>query len=218
MIPPEKVPFSLSDDQLDGLYGDRLDRLRAAIESGDRQRLIDTHYELFQEPAPGFANGNGNGHHNGVVVVPDPREVQLPPAASTPDRYADRFFELDAIERLLAEPPKPKRWRVHGFAIDATLTLLSGEAGAGKSILMDNLCSGVAHGRTVAGMPCVKGTALYVDGEMGVEMFFDRYRDTGRTRADFRYVDALGWTCRSRSRTTSAGCATRSTRPARSSS
>jgi hypothetical protein len=49
MIPPEKVPFSLSDDQLDGLSGDRLDRLRAAIDSGDRQRLIDTHYEVFQE-------------------------------------------------------------------------------------------------------------------------------------------------------------------------
>jgi len=113
-----------------------------------------------------------------------------PPAV---DRYAGRFFDLDRIGRLLAEPRKPKKWRVHGLAIDATLTLLAGEAGAGKSILMDNLCSGVAHGRTVAGLPCVKGVALYVDGEMGAEMFFDRYRDTGRDRADFLYLDAMGF-------------------------
>jgi len=36
-------------------------------------------YALEDEGPGGFANGNGNGHQNGVVVVPDPRETHHHP-------------------------------------------------------------------------------------------------------------------------------------------
>jgi archaellum biogenesis ATPase FlaH len=106
------------------------------------------------------------------------------------DRYDGRVVDLDA---LLAKPPEPIPWRVHDVVADGTLTIVSGESGAGKSWLAQALCTGVARGRAVAGLPCVKGTALYIDAEMGPRMFVDqRLRPTGAKIAEFKYVDAMG--------------------------
>lgn len=121
-----------------------------------------------------------------VVVVPGPRET----TTTTPDRYAGRVVDLDA---LLSKPPQPIPWRVHDVVADGTLTIISGESGAGKSWLVQALCTGVALGRAVAGLPCVEGTALYIDAEMGPRMFVDqRLRPTDATVAPFKYVDAMG--------------------------
>src|SRR3954465_11472013 len=115
---------------------------------------------------------------------PSPREsTTTTTTTTTPDRYAGRVLALGAV---LAKPPEPLPWRVHGFVADGTLTILSGESGAGKSWLAQALCTGVAHGRAVAGLPCVKGTALYIDAEMGPRMFVDqRLRPTEVTTAEF---------------------------------
>ncbi len=111
-------------------------------------------------------------------------------SARTPDRYAGRLVDLDA---LLAKPPEPIPWRVHDVVADGTLTIISGESGAGKSWLAQALCTGVARGQAVAGLPCAKGTALYIDAEMGPRMFVDqRLRPTGAKTAEFAYVDAMG--------------------------
>ena len=156
--------INLPDAALD-LSGERLDALRAAIQSGDKHRIVDQLYYL-EKPAEGFAK------------------------PSVPDRYAGRLVDLDA---LLAMPPEPIPWRVHDVVADGTLTIISGESGAGKSWLAQAMCSGVARGRAVAGLPCVKGTALYVDAEMGPRMFVDqRLRPTGASVAEFKYVDAMG--------------------------
>jgi hypothetical protein len=73
MTAPEKVPFSIPDAALDNLVGDRLDRLRAAIDSGDKHRVADELYEL-DHPAPGFASGAGSNHENVVPLhTPDSR-------------------------------------------------------------------------------------------------------------------------------------------------
>lgn len=94
---------------------------------------------------------------------------------------------------ILSRPPQPIPWRVHDVVADGTLTIVSGESGAGKSWLAQALCTGVARGQAVAGLPCAKGTALYFDAEMGPTMFADqRLRPTGVTAAPFKYIDAMG--------------------------
>src|SRR4051794_16788893 len=107
-----------------------------------------------------------------------------------PGRYEGRVVDLDA---LLSKPPQPIPWRVHDVVADGTLTIVSGESGAGKSWLVQAFCTGVARGRAVAGLPCVKGTAVYIDAEMGPAMFVDqRIRPTGATAPEFGHVDAMG--------------------------
>lgn len=111
--------------------------------------------------------------------------IELPGA-----RYRGRVIDLDA---LLAKPPRPIPWRVRDVVADGTLTIISGESGAGKSWLAQALCTGVARGQSVAGLHCAKGTALYIDAEMGPQMFVDqRLRPTGANAAEFNYVDAMG--------------------------
>ena len=107
-----------------------------------------------------------------------------------PDRYLGRHVDLAP---LLAAPPKPVPWRVWDFVADGTVTVLSGESGAGKSWLAQAMCLGVARGDSVAGIPCAQGRALYVDAEMGPEMFVDqRLRQAGMTTPEFEYIDAMG--------------------------
>jgi archaellum biogenesis ATPase FlaH len=106
-------------------------------------------------------------------------------------RYDGRHVDLD---QLLAQPPRPTPWRVQNFVADGTLTVLAGEAAAGKSWLGQAFCTGVGNGEAVAGLSCSKGTALYVDGEMGPQMFVDqRLRPAGiATSVPFEYIDAMG--------------------------
>ena len=109
-----------------------------------------------------------------------------------PDRYAGRAHSPDSMTSLLQLPVEPTAWRVHGLVADGTATILSAEAGAGKSVLMATLCDGVTEGRVIAGMPCAKGVALYIDGEMGPKMFTNRLRTAGAEACAFWYVDAMG--------------------------
>ena len=55
------------------------------------------------------------------------------------------------------------------------------------------LCIGVSHGGVAAGFQCTRGVALYVDAEMGREMFIDqRMRPAGMTAESFHLLDAMG--------------------------
>lgn len=131
----------------------------------------------LSDPTQAAANGSGpNGKTNGHA-----------PAV---DRYSGRRVD---VAEMLSRPPRPIPWRVHEIVADGTLTIISGESSSGKSWLAQAMCSGVANGRAVAGHPCSKGIALYVDGEMGAEMFIDqRIRPTGATGAEFELYDAMG--------------------------
>lgn len=128
---------------------------------------------------------NGNGHDSEVVVVPAPTT-----RTTTTARYEGRHVDLAP---LLAAPPRPIPWRVGDLVADGTVTILAGGSGSGKSWLAQALCTGVARGEPVAGLPCTKGAALYVDGEMGPEMFVNqRLRPTGIAEPEFGYIDAMG--------------------------
>ena len=106
------------------------------------------------------------------------------------DRYDGRHVDLGP---LLAEDPKPIPWRVENVVADGTVTVISAESGAGKSWLAQAFCSAVKRGGWVAGLQCALGTALYVDAEMGPEMFVNqRLRPAGIEEPEFEYIDAMG--------------------------
>lgn len=126
----------------------------------------------------------------GLAEFVEPRpEPAANEAANEAGPLAGRRTDL---VRLLAEPAKPTPWRVEGLVADATLTILAGESTAGKSFLAQALCLGISSGRPVAGLPCTRGRALYVDAEMGWYQFVDRMRPAGLTGREFDHIDATG--------------------------
>jgi hypothetical protein len=126
---------------------------------------------------------NGRSEEGGGGSTP------LGKATTTPlDRYASRRVDVAA---RLNEPPRPTPWRCGEFVADGTLTVLASQSGDGKSWLALALAVGVARGHAVAGISCRRGSALYVDGEMGAPMFVERLRDAG-IGAEFELRDAMG--------------------------
>jgi RecA-family ATPase len=76
------------------------------------------------------------------------------------------------------EPP-PVPWVCDGICAKGCLTILAGEGGQGKSWLALALAKGVTEGRTVAGIPCQEGGAMYIDAENGYLEMFRRVRALG---------------------------------------
>jgi putative DNA primase/helicase len=76
------------------------------------------------------------------------------------------------------EPPKIP-WICDGVCARGYLTVLAGDAGMGKSWLALGLGKGVAEGRSIAGIPCEKGTVMYVDAENGQLEMHRRVRALG---------------------------------------
>lgn len=96
------------------------------------------------------------------------------------------------MARLMAQPRKRVRYRVDGFARDGAITALCGAAGSGKSWLGMGMCAAVESGRDIGGMAVERGTAVYVDGEMGADQMVDRFRDAGFTHDAFGVLDVQG--------------------------
>ena len=123
-----------------------------------------------------------------VVVPRDPR----PPGTTPHDlkRYEGR--RVDLIE-MLAKPTRPTPWRIFNLVADGTHTVIPGVAGSGKSWLLQAACHAVERGAPLLGWHVAEGHALYVDGEMGRQMFVDlRLRPAGMTAPSFGYLDAAG--------------------------
>lgn len=96
------------------------------------------------------------------------------------------------MAQLMAQPRKRVRYRVDSFARDGAITALCGAAGSGKSWLGMGMCAAVESGRDIGGMPVERGTAVYVDGEMGADQMVDRFRDAGFTHDAFGVLDVQG--------------------------
>ncbi|MFZ2049892.1 MAG: AAA family ATPase [Solirubrobacteraceae bacterium] len=94
----------------------------------------------------------------------EPTDLQAPPAR-----------RLD-VPALLAAEDEPIPYRVVPVAANGYVTLLAGHGGEGKSLLASGLAIGVATGSLVAGLRCVKGRVLIIDGENGEKLIGRRYR------------------------------------------
>lgn len=72
--------------------------------------------------------------------------------------------------------PPPVPWICDNVAARGCLTVLAGEAGQGKSWLALALAKGVSEGKSAAGIPCTRGTVMYVDAENGFHEMHRRVR------------------------------------------
>jgi predicted ATP-dependent serine protease len=95
-----------------------------------------------------------------------------------------------SVTELIARPSKPVPWVCDGVAARGCLTILAGRPGEVKSWLALGLAQGVAENRTVAGIPCAFGSALYLDAEYGEAEMARRTRLLGaRSGLDFYFPD-----------------------------
>jgi AAA domain len=72
------------------------------------------------------------------------------------------------------------------------VALVTGDPGAGKSLFALTLGGAVARGESIAGIGCMKGTTLYVDGENGGHEIHRRLHSLGIPPAGVNVVEADG--------------------------
>jgi RecA-family ATPase len=102
------------------------------------------------------------------------------------------YYRTVDVQKILNEPRPEVAWRCEGVVADATLTILTGRGGDGKTWLAHALAAGVAKGSSVAGIRCKPGVALVVDAEMGAYMCVDRFRVAG-IGSEVAVRDAMGF-------------------------
>lgn len=91
---------------------------------------------------------------------------------------------------MFASEPLPLRCGL--LAIDGMVTMVAGMRAERKSWLMLALCAGVGEGSEVAGIPCKKGVALYVDAENGERLMARRFIDAGIGPDAFYVANGFG--------------------------
>ncbi len=112
------------------------------------------------------------------------RFVSTDPTAHGLPRY-----DVEGMRRGL--PPKVP-WVTKPFAARGEVTLVYGVAGAMKSLFCLGVANGVATGRDFAGVPCKKGTAVYLDAENGEYEVHRRVRSLSVSRKNLAIYDASG--------------------------
>lgn len=80
----------------------------------------------------------------------------------------------------IINPPPLKPPVIRGFLREGEAMLLSGAPKAGKSFLICQLALAVASGTDWIGLPCKKGTVLYIDAELSLEVATNRMHDIWR--------------------------------------
>jgi DNA-binding XRE family transcriptional regulator/5S rRNA maturation endonuclease (ribonuclease M5) len=102
-----------------------------------------------------------------------------------------KFRVLD-VAKMVGELPPPVPWQVDGLAVRGDVTVLTGDPGAGKSLLALTLGGAVARGESIAGIGCMEGTALYVDAENGGREIHRRLHSLGIPAAGVNVIEADG--------------------------
>ena len=102
-----------------------------------------------------------------------------------------KFRVLD-VAKMVSELPPPVPWQIDGLAVRGDVTVLTGDPGAGKSLLALTLGGAVARGESIAGIGCMEGTTLYVDAENGGREIHRRLHSLGIPPAGVNVIEADG--------------------------
>lgn len=102
----------------------------------------------------------------------------------------DRRFRVLDVASMVANRPPEIPWVIEGFAVEGTLTLLSGKEGEGKSLVSMALGIGVALGEDVAGFTCVQKKVLIIDAENGEYEIHRRVKTLGLPSEGVGVVEA----------------------------
>jgi 5S rRNA maturation endonuclease (ribonuclease M5)/archaellum biogenesis ATPase FlaH len=126
----------------------------------------------------------------GATVPPGLGEV-APGTALESDFDPAKFRVLD-VAQMVAETPPPVPWQVEGLTVQGDMTVMTGDPGAGKSLLALTLCGAVAGGESIAGIECAAGTVVYLDAENGGREIHRRLHSLGIPLAGVTVVEADG--------------------------
>jgi putative DNA primase/helicase len=154
------------------------------------------------EPATGKDISDHLAHGGGIADLVELQDSALQsqvPGATVPPALgemapgtvapASKFHVLD-VAKMVRELPPPVPWQVDGLAVRGDVTVLTGDPGAGKSLLALTLGGAVARGESIARIGCMEGTTLYVDAENGGREIHRRLHSLGIPPAGVDVVEA----------------------------
>jgi hypothetical protein len=101
------------------------------------------------------------------------------------------LFVVSAASLTGAEPPA-QAWLVRDLIPTRNVTMLSGDGGAGKSLLALQLAASVAAGANWLGIPLERGRALFLTAEDEIEELHRRLSAIVRGTAAFKMADLTG--------------------------
>jgi hypothetical protein len=93
-------------------------------------------------------------------------------------------IEFVELAQLLATEPAPAQWVWHGYIERGCLTLLHGQGGLGKSVLVFALAREAARGGELLGWPVTRSRVLYLDGENPTPIIHRRLFQLGFSSKD----------------------------------
>ncbi|MEO9792326.1 MAG: AAA family ATPase [Tateyamaria sp.] len=111
----------------------------------------------------------------GALPIGSEHLLPMPPRAIEP-----RTLDLWPASTLHGLSVPPRQWHVQDMVPDATVTLLGGDGGTGKSLLALQLAVATALGRKWVGIDARQGAALYVSAEDDKAELHRRLSDIAR--------------------------------------
>ena len=146
-------------------------------------------------PSPGRVHRSGNKvtfccYGNCADVVEDEEKggADQPDVASV---KSTKFRVLD-VAGMASETPPDVPWQVDGLAVEGDVTILTGDPGAGKSLLALALSAAMPRGESLAGIGCREGSVIYLDAENGQREIHRRIHSLGVPPAGVTVVEANG--------------------------
>jgi hypothetical protein len=146
--------------------------------------------DLYDEPRNGRVPS---------ATVPFPLRVLAPGTAlqsgngelTVPGFDPGKFRVLD-VAKMAAETPPPVPWEIDQLGVRRDVTVLTGDPGAGKSLLALALSAAKVRGESLAGIGCAEGTVVYLDGENGYGEIHRRLHSLGVPLEGVAVVEADG--------------------------
>ena len=135
--------------------------------------------DLYDDTVPGAVPLKGRG-----TAAPRHRALE--------SGFDARKFKVLDVARLVAEEPPEVPWQIGGLAVRGDVTVMTGDPGAGKSLLALVLGAAVAQGETIAGIGCSRGSVVYLDAENGSREIHRRLHSLGVPDTDVAVVEADG--------------------------
>jgi archaellum biogenesis ATPase FlaH len=106
--------------------------------------------------------------------------------------FDSRKFKVLDVAKMVAEVPPEVPWQIDGLAVRGDVTIVTGDPGAGKSLLAPTLAGAVARGESIAGLNCERGSTVYLDAENGGREIHRRLHSLGMPDVDLAVVEADG--------------------------
>jgi hypothetical protein len=131
--------------------------------------------------APGTALQSAIGRDGVAVALRAPRTGFDP----------QKFRVLD-VAKMVAEIPPPVPWEIEQLAVRRDVAVLTGDPGAGKSMLALALSAAKVRGESIAGIGCSEGTVVYLDAENGYGEIHRRLHSLGVPLEGVTVVEADG--------------------------